>query len=353
MRYDYCNFCENSLHHMDIIKNAILVFLLIFSVSSCSDSNKQNKSEIDETTPKLTSTDYVETLLKSAKHSPQEPFYYLFVSHEACYFQILVNDLPVYNYFNLGQVVTPIDIYSAINRSGKQTITYKLYPQTESQQGEGAKTLLDWTNIKIEVFQRNKADTGKNTFANEKPVVKHSSLTEADGKTFIGKDKDYYECSFTFDANVPYENKGWESSTDLSKLDQKELLTKTENAYKQVWQMKDNKKVDDFFALVFNKEKENAQCEYSIKNDLQESLKNYMEPLSAKGYKMQPLENYKLVLYGGGRLVRLEQTSLDKRLRGESALWSKYKDEDGNVIASFISLYLHIPKGKTNFEVIR
>ncbi|ACU03708.1 hypothetical protein [Pedobacter heparinus] len=338
---------------MPIFKNAILAFSLIFLVSSCSESNKKISAEIEEVNPKLTSSNFVKTLLSSVKHSSNEPFFYLFVSHEACYFELLVNGLPVYHNYNLGQTVTPIDIYSAINKSGKQTITYKLYPQTESQQGEGVKTLVDFTNIKIEVFKRNKADTGKNAFVSEKPVLTHTSLTEADGKTFIGKGKDYYEYSFTFDATVPYENTGWENSTDLSKMDQKELLTKTENAYKQVWQMQNDEKVDDFFALLFNREKENAQCEYSTKNDLEESLENYKIPLSAKNYKMQKLENYKMVLYGGGRLVRLEQTSVDKRLRSESALWAKYKDEDGNVIANFISLYLHIPKGKTNFEIIR
>lgn len=320
-------------------------------MSNCADSNKQIKAEIDEVNPKLNNLNYVKTLLSTVKHSSSEPFYYLFVSHEACYFEILVNDLPVYHNYDLGQVVTPIDIYSAINKSGRQTITYKLYPQTESQ--VGVKTLVDFTSIKIEVFQRNKANTGKNSFANEKPVITHTSLTEADGKTFIGKGKDYYEYSFTYDAAVPYKNSGWENSVDLSKMDQKELLIKTENAYRQVWQMKDNKKENEFLGLLFNKEKENAQCEYSTKNDLEESLKNYMNPQSAKDYQMQPLEDYKMVLYGGGRLVRLEQTSADKRLRGESALWSKYKDEDGNVIANFNNLYLHVPKGKTNFEVIR
>lgn len=338
---------------MHIFKNAIVVCALIFSVSSCADSNKKIKAEIDEVNPKLTSSNYVSTLLSSVKHSSNEPFYYLFVSHEACYFEILVNGLPVYHNYDLGQVVTPIDIYSAINKTGKQTITYKLYPQTESQEGEGVKTLVDFTNIKIEVFQRNKVNTGKNAFANEKPIITHTSLTEGDGRTFVGNGKDYYQYSFTFDAAVPYENAGWENSTDLSKMNQKELLMKTENAYKQVWQMQNQEKVDDFFALLYSKEKENAQCEYSTKNDLEESLANYLEPHSAKDYKMQPLENYKMVLYGGGRLVRLEQTSTDRRLKGESALWSKYKDEDGNVIANFTSLYLHIPKGKTNFEIIR
>ena len=311
------------------------------------------KNEIMETNPKLTSKNYLETIFKTVKHYPNEPFYYLFVSHEACYFEILVNGLPIYKYYKPGQIITPIDIYSAINKTGKQTITYKLYPHTESQEGAGLKTLVDWTKIKIEVFQRNKSDTDKNAFANEKPIIKHVSLTESDGKTFVGKSKDYYEYSFTFDAIVPYENEGWENSKDLSKMDQKELLHKVGNAYKQVWQMKDDKKVDDFFALLYNKEKENAQCEYSTENDLTESLQSYMKPVLKKDYKMQPLENYKMVVCGGGRLVCLQQNSLDVRLRGESALWAKYKDEDGNIIGNFISLYLHIPKGKTNFEIIR
>ncbi len=338
---------------MKSFKKMSLMLAFYFIIQGCSNSEKPIKSEIMETDPKLTSKNYLETIFKTVKHYPNEPFYYLFVSHEACYFEILVNGLPIYKYYKPGQVITPIDIYSAINKTGKQTITYKLYPQTESQEGAGLKTLVDWTKIKIEVFQRNKADTGKNAFTNEKRIIKHISLTESDGKTFIGKGKDYYEYSFTFDAIVPYENTAWENSVDLSKMDQKELLSKTENAYKQVWQMKDSKKEDDFFALLFNREKETAQCEYSTKHDVSESLQSYMEPILKKDFKMQPLEDYKLVLYGGGRLVCLEQNSLDTRLRGESALWAKYKDEDGNVIGSFISLYLHIPKGKTNFEIIR
>jgi len=84
-----------------------------------------------------------------------------------------------------------------------------------------------------------------------------------------------------------------------------------------------------------------------------EVVETYLRPTTAKSYKMQPLENYRLAIYGNGKLVCLEQKSTDLRLRSRSALWAKYKDDDDNVIASFISLYLHIPKGKTNFEVIR
>jgi len=331
----------------------ILTFLvLILGLMGCGQKSHL-KNEIMETSPKLTSKNYVETMLKAVKHYPKEPYYYLFVNHQACYFEILVNDLPVYKYFKDGQIVTPIDIYFAINKSGKQKITYKLYPQTEREEGEGFKTLLDWTSIKIEVFQRNKADTTDNAFASEKEVLKHTNLTKPDQKTFIAAGKDYYEYSFTFDATVPYQNEGWENSEDLSKMDQKKLLEKTENAYKKAWNLQSEEKIEEFFSLLGNKEKETCQSEYSNKSDMLEVVETYLRPTTAKSYKMQPLENYRLAIYGNGKLVCLEQKSTDLRLRSRSALWAKYKDDEDNVIASFISLYLHIPKGKTNFEVIR
>jgi len=67
-------FIKRPLHHMNILKNAFLVFILIFSVSSCSDSIKQNKPEIVATNTKLNNTNYVETLLKSVNHYSMSPF---------------------------------------------------------------------------------------------------------------------------------------------------------------------------------------------------------------------------------------------------------------------------------------
>ena len=64
----------------------------------------------------------------------------------------MVNDVPAFKYFKEGQIITPITINEFINKSGKQTITYKLYPLTKRTGGDGFNTLLDWTSIKIELF---------------------------------------------------------------------------------------------------------------------------------------------------------------------------------------------------------
>lgn len=44
---------------------------------------------------------------------------------------------------------------------------------------------------------------------------------------------------------------------------------------------------------------------------------------------------------------------MDPRLRNKWAIWAKYTDEDGDISTENTRIYLHIPKGKTNFEIIR
>ncbi len=114
-------------------------------------------------------------------------------------------------------------------------------------------------------------------------------------------------------------------------MDQKALLEKTVAAYKQIIQLINDKKKDEFFSYLYTKEAENSQSEYSSKSDLQESLDAYLKPFTDPTFKFQPLENYKMVLYGNGKIVCLEQESTDLRLKGESAFWGKYTDKNDNI----------------------
>ncbi|WP_367209180.1 hypothetical protein [Sphingobacterium sp. R2] len=68
-------------------------------------------------------------------------------------------------------------------------------------------------------------------------------------------------------------------------------------------------------------------------------------------FKVEPIRDFTLKLYGDGKLVCLEHSSLDLRLRGGSAIWGKYKGNTGGTFARFLSLYLYIPKGKDTFEI--
>lgn len=335
------------------IKN-LLIFML-FSLGACKQTNKvmdNNKPPItDSNMEKINAQNYLKEETKYVKHSSNEPLYYVFVNHEQCFFRILLNDVPIYDYFKDGQIMSPINLNYYINHSGKQRLTYQLLPQTKRTYGEGLKHLTEYTSLKIELYQRNNADTS-NGFENQKLLLAHRSATKTDGKTFIADGKDYYEFSLDFDAKVPYQLEGWENSKDLSKMNQKELLAKTEEAYQYYWHLIKDKKMDEYFRLGFKSDVTEIISTYMSKENLKEGEAEDKFMFSEPTFKLEPLINYKMHLFGNGKIVCLEQTSEDLRLKNKTAIWGKYKTTEGETRVRYKKLYLHIPKGKDTFEIL-
>ncbi|PTS96899.1 hypothetical protein DBR27_15840, partial [Flavobacterium sp. HMWF030] len=111
------------------------------------------------------------------------------------------------------------------------------------------------------------------------------------------------------------------------------------------------KKLEEYFSYLDLREKETRQSLYFNKKELQQILDLYLDPFTIPNYQMQPLENYKLKLYGDGRIVCLELNSLDNDFRGESALWAKF--DDNGEIDDFFKFYLYIPEGEDELVMIR
>jgi len=324
-----------------------VVLLLI----SCSPK-KEGPNLFISPDPNITSDNFADSLLKKVKHYSYEPYYFLEIKNIlGCTFEILVNDVPTFKFFQEDQVSAEVDVQLMILKSGPQKITYKLYPIGKRENGDVIDKLPDWTEVDLNILKINKKKV--DPYMTKEVVLEHHSLKKPDGKTFIAADESYYEHSFTFNAQVPYENKGWSNSKDLRKMDQKELLQKTAAAYQQVWNLINDKKTDDYFKLTFHSQVEIGQSGYIGQQEIEDVISDELFPFKESSYKIEPLENYKMVLYGDGKLVCLELNSSDPRLRKEYALWGKYKNESGNTRARFTGLYLHIPEGKTGFEVIR
>ncbi len=91
---------------------------------------------------------------------------------------------------------------------------------------------------------------------------------------------------------------------------------------------------------------------YETRAELEENLEAYLEPFTIESFKLEALENYKMVFYSDGKIVCLELASLDNRLRGKSALWGKYNQE-GGLRAKFRKYYLYIPENKIELEILR
>ncbi|WP_316804293.1 hypothetical protein [Pedobacter nototheniae] len=305
------------------------------------DSNKE----------KITAENSSQNQIKAIKRYADEPLYYIYVNHEQCFFQVLINDIPVFHYFEDGGIMTPIILNNYINHSGKQIITYRLYPQTKRTYGEGFNILTPYTKFDVKLYVRNNADTA-NSFDKQKLLLTHHAATKADGKSFIGDGKDYYEYSFAFEAKVPFELKGWEESKDLSKIEPKVLLAKTEAAYQYYYNIIKNKQIETYYRLTFANTIAQIKSEYWDVDDIKEGENEDQAFLKDATFKLEPLENYKLQLYANGKVACLEQTSNDLRLKKESSIWGKSKNEKGGTEATFIKLYLYIPKGKDTFEIL-
>jgi len=331
------------------------VLLILLSLGAC----KPKKQSMDNSKPpitdsnneKITARNFFQEQLKSIKRSSNEPLYYVYVNHEQCFFEILVNDVPRFQYFEDGSIMTPISLNNYITHSGKQTITYRLFPQTKRTYGEGFKVLTPYTKFDVKLYTRNNADTAS-SFENQKLLLTHHLATKADGKSFIGEGKDYYEYKLTFEAEVPFQLDGWENSKDLSKMDQKELLVKTEEAYQYYWNLIKDKKMDDYFRLIFKSDIAEVTATYLSPKDLKESESEDKFIFDEPTFNLEPLRNYKMRLYGDGKIVCLEQASEDLRLKNKTPIWGKYKTADGETRVRFNKLYLHMPNGKNTFEIL-
>lgn len=310
------------------MKNSItflLIFLLIFF--SCKQKSK-NMNEVN-------SSNYVEYMLAKVKHYDIEPEYLIRIGNNTMY-EVLVNDIPVAKHYRETQLISPIEINYAILKSGPQKVTFRLYPFEN-------KGFEDDSGINVRILIRDKKDVNRLGLgkAPENLVLEKEIYIKKKGEK-------YYEGEITFDAKIPYENQGWNDGQDLTKFDQRELETAVVAFYQKMRNIySDKNRKDDIYKYIQHKDIEIISANYEKKEDIKERHEVYLRPYTNSTYDLQPLENYKMVFYGEGKIVALQQTNMDIRLRGKLALWAKYSEEGEKTIrTSFPSLYLYLPQGK-------
>ena len=210
-----------------------------------------------------------------------------------------------------------------ILKSGEQKVKYKIFSNGKN------------IDIGFDIYIVNKGKVYKNIVDIEEEEVKMPP-------------SGVYEGEFIFMAEVPYENKGWSDGEDLRKFNREEVEQAVVDFYKKMWNIYNDKTAPDvLFPYIEKKDRELAQAHYQSKQEIEVNFDTHMRPFKNKSYELQPLENYKMVLYGEGRVASLEQTSMDIRLRGRQALWAKFRFEGKKSInTSFPHMYLYLPKGK-------
>jgi len=327
-----------------------LFFFIVVFVFACGQEKKQsiNTKIMNIQYPEINATNFEQRLSNAVKYYEKEPIYYMRINKINCLVEVLVNDYPVHNDYELSNYGTPLSINRAILKSGEQKLTYRLYPfgnliKEEYSDGDTVTKLTNNTSISISIIKMD--NNGNKELEDEEVIMKHTNLTNAKGN-FIASGKPYYEFTFPFTAHVPYENEGWSKGLDLTKLDQKLLEQKAVEFYKEYAEIYKNRDADLLAKLKFGTEKRNAIASYKGLSDIDKLWKEYISDLNEEKIVAQPIKNYKLTILGNGRIIFLLCKSLEYPYRGGGALRVDYIDKDGDEAVFMPNICLYLPEGK-------
>lgn len=301
-------------------------------------------------------TELLGDLYKDVKYREREVSYHAIVSTGAATVEVYINGYPIHQEKAVvgqsGRTGGSNPINECILKSGEQTWEVRVYPVYNSdgtQQAQLSKEVR--FTIRLDKLRFN--DNGVHNLADpvilmETPKAFEVSATGNTEETYKDAGKPMMIYKGTFNADVPYTLKGWESSLDLTKEDknllEKELLEK----YKELWDLLDKRQTDLLAEKILNREKEISQVLFYTKDENDNYLKTFFDKFGKEGKKMKPLGNYKMVFYGN-KMVAL--VSNDPVYKDYPVLRANY-GEDGRKMLSYIMVF-HRPKAGAPLEIIR
>ncbi|WP_405266368.1 hypothetical protein [Cellulophaga sp. Ld12] len=250
----------------------------------------------------------------------------LFMSYE-----IYVNDLKITNNIQSGPVSGLEYLNDYILNSGVQKI--KLIDRD----------LKTNSNIPDDLFSQMKLEI----FTSDENEENIEQLNGFDFPSTSIPRPYYFEYTWEFDAEVPYEIEGWKNGKDLTQLDSKELEKMLLDKFKYF-----KKILNDGEITKFMNENSKNYSEFITANYYQNKWDEYEENISEtignqKGCLL-PLENYKMIISGDGKLVTLERT--DIKYLGESALLA-VNNTKNKLYTNYMHFYM--PEDSEELEPIR
>jgi len=319
-----------------IAHNIILACVVLLAFQSCSSPTPVNQN------PNITADNLVEEIAKQVKHYPSEPQYVMHYFNGVCNFEIYINDFKVVKSFNNESFKTSERINPFLLSKNNQ-LKIILYPR-DSVNKLNLQAGLD---LKVNSYE----NTDRFSIEKQQSNLFIYQTPEDENGFFKYTGKEYFEQTVAFTLpDVPYKIEGWKDSQDLRNFDKKLLEQKVLQAYQMIQKSFKERDLDKIAQFSYNKMKDQAIAQYFDEEEVQEGWEELISIAGADNLEFFPLENYELVFYGEGRLVGLKSKKKDKGFRGASALLCKFKRE-GKWVGAELDYLLHIPKGKTEFEI--
>ena len=333
------------------MKKLIVLTVLFLNIFACSQTKEKPKPMNQD---KITKDNFVEKMLSEIKHYPQEPMYYIYVHNNLCLYEMLVNDYPIEKRFEYSTSGTPFYINTAILKSGKQKLTFRMYPAPK-EYNKGSDEFSQFASLEFELLVNDNA-TGlelENTKVVLEGEAKQINYEKSNQKYFEGKGKKYYEFTVEFDAQVPYNLESWTAGEDLRKFDQQKLEEKALSIYDYYRENLTENKLNNIISIKYENNIRDFITEYETKENVKKLYNEIIEEAKiVKDWQDFPL---KMVFYGDNRILSLIQSNEeDERLRGNSASFYLYKVNERKKYSSN-HIYLFIPKGGTidDLQVLR
>ncbi|MWP49136.1 MULTISPECIES: hypothetical protein [unclassified Gilliamella] len=312
-----------------IKKTASVLVACLLLLQGCGQAPKTDKQIIKETMQAI----------EIPKQYQQEPFYYAGIYSANIKWELFINDTQTFAHYQ-GKITSPIvPLNYNILGSGKQKLTIRMYPPN------GQTVLGEYAAFRLRLYYRKNFRDKK---VPEIPILDFELPYEQT------KDLPYFEKSFEFEAQVPYQMTGWTKSKDLTKVpDLEQKVVKKIEALRTILE---NKDTEAYFQAVMPRSKEQFICLYAtqqeIENSFQEdSLTNGQLSKILDDIQILPITDYQIILEPHNRIVKLRQKDDDSFTDGIK--FKAIDKEDKKEITGGYYFRFHIPEGSDELEVIR
>jgi hypothetical protein len=313
-----------------INKTITMLVAVLLLLQACGQAQKTDEQIIKET---------MQTI-EIPKQYQQEPAYYAEIYSANVKWELFINDTQMFEHYQ-GKITGPIvPLNYNILGSGKQKMTIRLYPPN------GQQNLGQYATFRMRLFYN------KNSRDENDPEIHMLDFELPYEQT---KDLPYFEKSFEFDADVPYQITGWTKSKDLTKVP--DLEKKVVKKIEELRTILEKKDTEAYIKSTALRDKEKYICLYATKQEIEEDLEDSTHAVNPNliGYenvKILPITDYKIILEPNNRIVKLRQKSDDNFVDGIKFKAIDKEDEKEEVNGSYLFRF-HIPEGSDELEVIR
>ncbi|WP_199271492.1 hypothetical protein [Cellulophaga sp. L1A9] len=280
---------------MRLLDKLVLLTVGFFTLLGCAQQPKDLKTDNSQIAKELRNYKFIDD---------SRPGYYLQINNQNCHYEIKTNDLNTARFFD------PYSSYSVrmplnliILKSGEQSLSVKVLPLN----GE---VLSKKANLQLRLMMYPDMTDKENDYG--------GSITLWDWEMpAIDQDLPLFVMDTVFEAKVPYKLDILDKyALDLSKMDKDKLLAEVSQLFELRHSLIKNNIHDEKF-FIENLQRFHVQVYYS-----EERIKKISKKASEVPNEiLQPLENYKLQLYGNGKIVTLLNT-----IDNDSAIWWADKD---------------------------